>query len=293
MADLEAQKGSTHAAEAASAFVRAVQEHLPPEAFAELNALDRDAIEQWADRWHVHAPCILELAETWCSGGWGEGFTIDTCGGSSTPADWPARLRELNSRPTDVDGLGRLRSLRGGDHRDLEALRNEVGPVQREIAQLTEAIDAGKLDPQARERLHAAQARRDDLTKAIKKREGERHLEELREKELNVEEALAPISADPSRESEDRFVQRARTHFRARKDDAKRFGYVKVSVKPKLLNEHMDWLVRFQLHGESRAEIARSTNVVRQAVDRAIRDTAALLKLRLRKPIDDFGSDNN
>ena len=62
---------------------------------------------------------------------------------------------------------------------------------------------------------------------------------------------------------------------------AKRMGDVAVAPKPHL-TEHMKWLVRFQLYGESRADIAKTANVVRQAVERAIRDLAAILGLALR-----------
>jgi hypothetical protein len=46
--NLEATKGASHAADAAAAFVDAVQRHLPRKALEEIRELSRDQVRQWA-----------------------------------------------------------------------------------------------------------------------------------------------------------------------------------------------------------------------------------------------------
>jgi hypothetical protein len=202
---MELKKGSTHAAEVESAFVEAVQKHLPQRAFEELSHASREDIEAWAERWNVQAPCILDLAADFCEGGWSEGFGISSYSSPAIPNTWFDALHSWNALPVDSQWLES-----GLDH-----------------------------------------------------------------------VMLAPIGADPVRESEASFLERARVHFQARMNQAKALGFVSVSPKHKLA-DHMDWLIRYQLHGESRAAIAQNACVVQPAVDRAIRELAAFLNLRLR-----------
>lgn len=60
-------------------------------------------------------------------------------------------------------------------------------------------------------------------------------------------------------------------------------GYVRMTDRPQI-DEHLKWLVRYQVKGQKPAEIWKSLKQrrSRRAVEKAIRDTAALLRLTMR-----------
>ncbi len=65
---LESWTGAVYVAAAKTAFVCAVQKRLPDEARAELDAIDQfageRAVAEWARRWNIGYPCVIE----WASG---------------------------------------------------------------------------------------------------------------------------------------------------------------------------------------------------------------------------------
>ena len=102
---------------------------------------------------------------------------------------------------------------------------------------------------------------------------------------------LAPVSADPSWETKRHFLRRAEDHFLARQHRVRRVeastGFtIGPSVATPQLNQHVGWLVRFQIGGESTAQIAKSAGLhqpnARVTVNKATRALARLLGLRLR-----------
>jgi hypothetical protein len=88
-------------------------------------------------------------------------------------------------------------------------------------------------------------------------------------------------------EAEDRLMTECRRRIQlelaAVEAEAEQHGMVRAPVK-RTGDEHFAWLVRFQVQGESYAEIARSVCKERQTVAEAIRKTAALVDLPLRSP---------
>jgi hypothetical protein len=162
--------------------------------------------------------------------------------------EWWAELRELNALPVATTFL-----------EDVVA-SFASSCIEEARAQVLDAN--GALGPEPRDPVAKAFRRRVYENKAV----------------------LAPIAADPVRESRENFLARARNHFDARAVRGKTLGYRKVSPKPSLLTTHLDWLVRFQLKGEAFAQIAAACGSVgtRQTVDAAVRSLARLLELTLR-----------
>jgi hypothetical protein len=224
-------------------------------------------VRQWAEKWEVDAPCILELALAWCEGGWTEGTTTASYRGPEIPTEWFEQLQKLNSLPVDA------RWLETG-------LENIMPDGERRAALGTLNKPRADLPDDTRPEQWRAQRVRNE-----REDERKRYLRDVlpdqRARLLDRDHALAPLGADPLRESELHFIERARIHFEARVRAGERLGFTVVNPKPKL-DEHMDWLIRFQLDGKTRDAIANSSNVVRRAVDQAIHDLAVLLDLRLR-----------
>ena len=139
---LEAAKGASHAANAAAAFIHAVQQHLPREAFEELRGLSLNQVRQWAEKWGVDAPCILEIARDWCEGGWNEGETVDAYCGPAIPREWFEQLNELNRLPVDAGWLetGLENIMSDGERRaelgELKSFRVELLKEDRALAAL-------------------------------------------------------------------------------------------------------------------------------------------------------------
>jgi hypothetical protein len=246
---LEGEKGANHYAAVTTAFIRDIQQHLPREAFEEISRLQSADIPQWADKWFVHAPCVLEYARSWCAGGWDPDWTSESRSGPSIPKRWFDELKRLNALSIDPSITHVLETfITDGERR----------------ARLGSLKSLPPNDPR--------RAAEPFLKKELPKRTSER---------LRQDVALKPIGADPFLESEQDFLKRARVHFQARVLRARDLGYSIVSVTPKL-EDQMNWLIQYQLHGKRRELIAKESHVVRQAVDRAIRQLARVLDLRLR-----------
>jgi hypothetical protein len=99
---------------------------------------------------------------------------------------------------------------------------------------------------------------------------------------LEQDHVLAPIATDPSRESQEAFVERARHHWEGRAQLARRDGLTPVAPRPEL-RSHTEWLLKYQLGLVSLEDIAGQARATRDAVRRAITRLAKLLRLDIRK----------
>ena len=106
------------------------------------------------------------------------------------------------------------------------------------------------------------------------------------ERTVAIEVSWYPV-VEPIQDAEERLVAECRRAIRRDlqevEAEAERRGMVRARVKRTGL-DHFEWLVRYQLRGESYAEIARSVCKERQTVAEAIQKTAALIGLPLRLP---------
>jgi len=67
--------------------------------------------------------------------------------------------------------------------------------------------------------------------------------------------------------------------------DIKSYGFVYTPPKKgKAAKQHYEWLARYQVAGEDFSEIGRADRKTRQAVEQAVKETAALIDLTLRDP---------
>jgi hypothetical protein len=108
----------------------------------------------------------------------------------------------------------------------------------------------------------------------------------LRDGKLKVE--TNALEAGPFRESRAEFVERAKRHWDARAEHLRERGFV-TAEDPTDLTLHSDWLVRYQVRGESYARIGThtpyphaSTNVDRKTIEFAVKQIAGLLEIPLR-----------
>ena len=102
---LEHEKGSLHASHARQAFLRALRAHLPPETFAELDAIPNkpELVEAWADAHGINAPCVVEEFGCYCAGGWSKLGHLSGGGWNSPtiPLEWRQAVGKFNQRPLD------------------------------------------------------------------------------------------------------------------------------------------------------------------------------------------------
>ena len=100
---------------------------------------------------------------------------------------------------------------------------------------------------------------------------------DARAKALKQPRVLAPIAADPTRESREHFLKRAANHWSARDTEAdevlRESGQSVSAPAPKPNMQHIDWLIRHQVKGESRVEIAGTTKGLRSSALRDFRST--------------------
>ena len=112
---------------------------------------------------------------------------------------------------------------------------------------------------------------------------GEPYLDPLAE-DFPRSELTAAIAANPLEEDRATFMQRAEVHWGARVELLKGQGFQRVNSKPSL--DHIHWLIRYQVEGESFAEIARDGTDKSadrpKTVTRAIKNLARLIELPLR-----------
>lgn len=99
---LEVTKDGVRAAEAERAFVAAVQQHLPPAAFEELEQVENPKrpdpahLADWAARHDVDAPCVRRAAVGWC-----RGYLVDGIERPFSPV-WNRALHEISKLPVQA-----------------------------------------------------------------------------------------------------------------------------------------------------------------------------------------------
>ena len=118
-------------------------------------------------------------------------------------------------------------------------------------------------------------------------------VKEARAAALRQPRVLAPIGADPMRESLTQFRRRATNHWRARAEDVDTIAH-QLGLTPKAAyaraaqSQHIQWLVRYQVHRESFEAIAKEprhaddVHASRHTVRLEVRRLAAQLELALR-----------
>lgn len=96
----------------------------------------------------------------------------------------------------------------------------------------------------------------------------------------NPKNHLAPVGAHPDVESEQAFIRRAQRHWDARYKSLRRQGFSLPLSKTQ--DAHFEWLVRYQVLGESQSSIHRRDRRDLATVREGLSRTARLLRLRLR-----------
>ena len=118
-------------------------------------------------------------------------------------------------------------------------------------------------------------------------------MEEARAAALRQPRVLAPVGADPMRESLTQFRRRATNHWHARTVDVDTIAH-QLGLTPKAAyaraaqSQHIRWLVRYQVHRESFDAIGKQprheddVHASRHTVRLEVRRLAAQLELTLR-----------
>lgn len=243
---LDPKKGLAQRAAAEMAFLIALNAHLPVDAFRELHSLKPQGIPRWLKKWNVNAPCVKASAAA-----------IVTV----------ARRRGPGLRVLPVAFVVSYRRELPRDWR-VEVSRLNALPMDSWLEDVV-----GTVAEHASNKLPAAE--REQLNQ---------WLAAEREKLLSDDRVLAPIAADPMRESREGFLNRADNHWNARMKRARAMGGIDTAPKPQTY-DHADWLAR-NLCGESIQRIGDSVFRRRQAVAEGIRTIADLVRFRrsARKP---------
>lgn len=208
------------------------------------------------------------------------------------PDQWLDELVRLNDLPVletmlrdGVPSILTEQEVRD-QHQSLDFVWTVVSQTPALFKEFAERVQA---HPSGRDLILSEMRSRPDVVVAVEERRAEALRQTLklvrsaRAEALKSERLLAPIGADPLRETREFFEERARTHWEARVAQAATMGYVPVRPKPSL-HLHMRWLVRYQLARESFSEIARTRGeeTTRTAVTLAVRSLARLIGLALR-----------
>ena len=259
---LEAKRGDIHKAEAETAFIEAVQEALPPDAYKEIRGLpERDIarLAKWAAKWGVNAPSILRVASAWRGG-----FRIASYQGPPIPKSWRQLVRSLNGRAVDMGGYVPTQTVISEEEERVERRKLETFKVEHPEL-VHHAVEVEKFWatlPERRAQLNQAQHERD----------------------------LAPIAADPVTENVADFCERARGHWEARCALGETLGFVAstdTQTKWREFTRHLNWLIRHQIHREHYQHIsdspgAGSLSVSQDAVRKAVGRLARILSLKQR-----------
>ena len=212
----------------------------------------------------------------------------DSYRGPEVPSAWRKKLRELNALPMDTAWLDDVLEspidpiADGPDQqfRDRAQRLAASGPRGQKMAARLTAIlqrhggrvaDAAPQLQRYLERLRRAlanlwrQGRLDDdtlgwvqvLAAIVHDVDAlQQAMEEARAAALRQPRVLAPVGADPMRESLTQFRQRATNHWRARTVDVDTIAH-QLGLTPKAAyaraaqSQHIRWLVRYQVHRES------------------------------------------
>jgi hypothetical protein len=251
---LEPAKNITHKTDARNEFVRAVFVFLPAAAFDQLAALrTAQKVREWAQRWRVNAPCVVKEATFRWAHARSRGMA-SLSGWHWVGLDprllerWRGELRALNALPVDTTGLENPIALFTSDW--LTAARAETFDTNGAVRPIEE-METGSLGTAYRDHV------------------------------LENPSVLAPIAADPLRESQADFLSRARCHWDARVARADKRRCSRSSSRP-ALRDHVRWLALYQVRTESYAALARAADVDVQTVREAVRQVAALIPIRLR-----------
>ena len=228
-------KGAARAVRAAAAqfaFVVAAVRVLPPSAVGDLfRCRSAAATAKWALRWRVNAPCMVAYAN---------------------------ELRSAKLVRSEREALS--------EHTLRLDVASDALPTELRLAR--SAIDTLRLIPL--ELVHPLRALdqlpRSMTRETLRDRVADSYVETYRQRELWEDTAiLAPVAADPIRETREHFLARAEEHYTARdlylRPAAAAAGFPIGRSKPAPeLAKHVAWLVRFQIRGESFGAIASGAN---------------------------------
>ena len=245
-----------------------------------------------------------------------EQFT-DSYRGPKVPSAWRKKMRELNALPIDTAWLddvleSPIEPIADGPDEQFHdrvqrlaasgpmgqkmadelaaTLERHAGSVQGAAPQLQRDLErwrAGRLDDDTLGWVRVLAAIVDDVDAR------QQAAEEARAAALRQPRVLAPVGADPMRESLAQFQRRAKNHWHARTVDvdtiAQQLGLTfKAAYARAAQSQHIRWLVRYQVHRESyeaigtqpchKDDVHASPHTVRLEVSRL----AAQLELTLR-----------
>jgi hypothetical protein len=252
-------------------FLEKLNDALPPYAWDQLREIPVEGVEEWATRWHIPFPCVIREARAIADySKRGNDLSLDFGGFSfpRPPAEWLTVLRGLNTRTVDAtyldDVLASVASTRELEQQELK--------IAADVRESRRARKRGDQLPGGiwREDLPWLQESRRQFN--------EREIPQRRSELLDLPRAGAAVGADPLRESEDHFMFRARNHWKARLQEAKRMGYQPVRAWPDMV-QHVEWTIRHIVSSERLVDIAKSCRPSRsrQLVSRAVHDVVALL----------------
>ena len=253
-----------------------------------------------------------------------EQFT-DSYRGPKVPSAWRKKLRELNALPIDTAWLddvleSPIEPIADGpdkQFRDRAQRLAASGPRGQKMAARLTAIlqrhggrvaDAAPQLQRYLERLRRAlanlwrQGRLDDdmlgwvqvLAAIVHDVDGlQQEVEKARAAACRQPRVLAPVGADPMRESLTQFLRRATNHWHARAEDvdtiAQHLGLtLKAAYARAAQSRHIRWLVRYQVHRESYEAIGKQprhkddVHASPHTVRLEVRRLAAQLELTLR-----------
>ena len=249
----------------------------------------------------------------------------DSYRGPKVPSVWRKKLRELNALPMDTASLddvleSPIEPIADGpdkQFRDRAQRLAASGPRGQKMAARLAAIlqrhggrvaDAAPQLQRYLERLHRAlanlwrQGRLDDdmlgwvqvLAAIVHDVDAlQQAMEEARAAALRQPRVLAPVGADPMRESLTQFQRRATNHWHARAVDVDTIAHqlgltFKAAYTRAAQSQHIRWLVRYQVHRESFETIAKQprhkddVHASPHTVRLEVRRLAAQLELTLR-----------
>ena len=253
-----------------------------------------------------------------------EQFT-DSYRGPKVPSAWRKKLRELNALPIDTAWLddvleSPIEPIAGGpdeQFRDRAQRLAASGPMgQKMAARLTATLQrhGGSVQGAAPrlqrhlERLRRPlanlrrQGRLDDdtlgwvqvLAAIVNDVDAlQQAVEEARAAARRQPRVLAPVGADPMRESLTQFLRRATNHWCARTGDVDTIAHqlgltFKAAYARAAQSRHIQWLVRYQVHKESFETIGKQprheddVHASQHTVRLEVRRLAAQLELTLR-----------
>ena len=204
----------------------------------------------------------------------------DSYRGPDVPSAWRKKLGELNALPIDTAWLddvleSPIEPIAGGPDEQFRdrakrlaasgpmgqkmadelaaTLQRHGGSVQGAAPQLQRDLERwrqGRLDDDTLGWVKVLAAIVDDVDAMPQA------VEEARAAALRQPRVLAPVGADPMRESLAQFLRRAKNHWHARTVDVDAIAHqlgltLKAAYASAAQSQHIRWLVRYQIHQES------------------------------------------